>query len=312
MNPYPIELRTRVLSAREKGLSQQKVAELFSVSVRWIQHLERQQREEGNVQPRGHGGGRAKAVDAAGEKRLAEVLKQYPDATLEELKVQCDLDASLSSICRALSRMGWNRKKKTFRYAEQKRPDVAAERKAFRLTMPQLNAEDLVFLDESNAKTNMARLYGRAPDGQRVFDSVPDARYESVTMLSALTFTGVGPSLTYKGGTDVGAMLTYVRSLLLPTLTKRSVVLMDNLSSHKDDRVIEAIQSSGATVRFLPRYSPDFNPIEQMWSKVKTHLRSFAARTKACLDEAISYALRTVNEADAKGWIGEAGYITNT
>ena len=174
------------------------------------------------------------------------------------------------------------------------------------------DARKLVFLDESNAKTNMTRLYGRSPAGQRFYDSVPDGRYESVTMLPALTYAGAGPSLVYNGGTDVGTMLTYVKHLLSSILSAGMTVLMDNLSAHKNEQVVAAIEATGAEVVFIPRYSPEFNPIEEMWSKIKSKLRSFKARTRDFLDEAIGLALETVTESDAHGWFAHAGYSTNT
>ncbi len=120
-------------------------------------------------------------------------------------------------------------------------------------------------------------------------------------MLSALTYQGGGPSLVYNGGTDVGAMLTYVEQFLSPILSAGMTVLMDNLSTHKNERVVAAIEATGADVVFIPRYSPESNPIEEMWSKVKSKLRSFKARTRDFLDEAIGLALETVTPYDAHG-----------
>lgn len=312
MKPYPIELRIRVLKARDDGFTQVEVAGLFDVTVRWIQYLERQQREEGSVQPRPHGGGRKRTVSEQDEVKIAEFLRDQPDATIPEIQEACGLQTSSSSVSRALARMGYSRKRKTIRYSEQERPDVAAERKAFVSVIDSFDAKNLVFLDESNAKTNMTRLYGRSPIGQRVFDSVPDGRYQSVTVLSALTLEGVGPSLVYEGGTDIGVMLSYVQQVLAPSLSNDSIVLMDNLSSHKNHQVTEAIEATGASVKFLPRYSPEFNPIEEMWSKVKSMLRSFKERTKEGLYDAIGVALEAVTPTDALGWFAHAGYNTNT
>lgn len=154
----------------------------------------------------------------------------------------------------------------------------------------------------------MARLYGRAPSGQRVVDYVPDGRWESTTMLAALSCAGSCAALTYEGGTDVMTMLTFAEDVLAPTLGPGTIVAMDNLSSHKDPRVIAALEATGAEVWFIPRYSPDLNPIEHMWSKVKTFLRTVAARTKEALIAAIGDALRAVTGQDAVNWFAHCGY----
>lgn len=171
-----------------------------------------------------------------------------------------------------------------------------------------MNPKRFKFLDQSNAKTNMTRLYGRAPRGKRVVDHVPDGRWESLTMLAALGHDGTTVPMVYPGGTDVSAMQTFVERWLAPTLKSGDIVAMDNLSSHHHPEVVAAIEATGAEVWFLPRYSPDYNPIEQMWSKVKSHLRKAAARSKKALVHAIGRALKTITTQDAAGWFECAGY----
>lgn len=182
------------------------------------------------------------------------------------------------------------------------------ERQAWQEKVKGLDPSRFIFLDEANAKTTMTRLYGRGPLGMRVVDHVPDGRWESTTMLAGLAWEGAGPCLTYQGGTDIPTMLTYVKRLLVPVLRPRHIVVMDNLSSHKHRKVAAAIESTGAQVWFLPRYSPDFNPIERMWSKVKAYLRKVAARTKEALFKAIGEALATITAEDARNWTRHAGY----
>lgn len=154
----------------------------------------------------------------------------------------------------------------------------------------------------------MTRLYGRAVRGERVKDFVPDGRWSSTTMLAAMNWNGSGPCLTYSGGTDVPTMMAFVEQLLAPQLGPGDIVVMDNLSSHKHRDVLAAIQATGATVRLLPRYSPDLNPIEKMWSKVKAHLRKTAARTAEGLLEAIREALESITASDAQNWYRHCGY----
>jgi transposase len=165
-----------------------------------------------------------------------------------------------------------------------------------------------VFLDESHAKTTMTRRYGRAPRGERVVDHVPAGKYHSTTMLGALRQDGTVAAMVYEGGTDVAVMQAFAEGELRRILRPRDIVVMDNLSAHKDARVIAAIESAGAIGCYLPPYSPDFNPIEEMWSKVKEILRSVKARTAEALLDAIGMALRTVTATDAEGWFAHCGY----
>ena len=174
-----------------------------------------------------------------------------------------------------------------------------------------IGLDRFVFVDQTNAKTTMTRLYGRAPVGERVVDYVPDGRWESLTLVAALTHEGATAALTYEGGTDSATMLSFVEQVLVPTLKPGQIVVLDNLSSHKNADVIAAIRAAGADVWFLPRYSPDLNPIEGMWSKVKAWLRKTGARATDALIDAIGTALRQVTQRDAKGWFSHCGY-TNT
>lgn len=154
----------------------------------------------------------------------------------------------------------------------------------------------------------MTRLYGRAPRGERVVDYVPDGRWKSLTMLSALRYDGTTTTMVYEGGTDVAAMETFIETFLTAVIRPGDIVAMDNLSSHRNADVIEAIKALGVEVWFIPRYSPDFNPIEEMWSKVKTLLRKYAARSTRDLIKAIRTAMEAVTQQDAHGWYADAGY----
>ena len=167
----------------------------------------------------------------------------------------------------------------------------------------------LVFIDESGAKTSMTRLYGRAFGGKRAVDTTPHGHWSTTTMISALRFDGSTADMVLDGATDGAAFLAYVREILTPSLRRGDIVVMDNLAAHKMPAVTEAIEACGAEVRFLPPYSPDFNPIEKMWSKIKAHLRKVKARTKETLWQAIGEALKKVTASDALGWFESCGYI---
>ena len=154
----------------------------------------------------------------------------------------------------------------------------------------------------------MTRLRGRAPRGQRVHGSAPHGRWHVTTLLGALRLDGSTACMALEGATDSEVFATYVREVLGPTLKPGDIVIMDNLSPHKDAASLELIAQRGATVRFLPAYSPDLNPIEKMWSKVKGILRSLEARTEPALHEAIGQALSKVTSQDAMNWFASCGY----
>lgn len=186
--------------------------------------------------------------------------------------------------------------------------EIDRERQEWLHDIEDIPAERFVFLDESNAKTNMTRRYGRALRGERVVDYVPDARYESLTMLSALDHQGRTTCVVYEGGTDIPVMRLFAEEFLAPMLQPGQIVVMDNLSAHHDAGVVAALEATGAEVWFQPRYSPEFNPIEKMWSKVKARLRTIKARAKETLTKAIGEALEAVTPTDAANWFQSCGY----
>ena len=171
-----------------------------------------------------------------------------------------------------------------------------------------MHPEKLVFIDESGAKTNMTRLYGRAKAGHRAVDETPCGHWCTTTMISSVRLDGSTACMVVDGATTKDIFKAYVESILLPTLRPGDVVVLDNLSSHKNQEVRDLIESVGAELWFLPPYSPYLNPIEKMWSKIKAILRKFKARTEQALITAIAKALESVTAADANGWFQSCGY----
>jgi transposase len=174
-----------------------------------------------------------------------------------------------------------------------------------------MDTQRLVFIDESGAKTNMTRLYGRAKAGSRAADDTPSGHWGTTTMISSVRLDGSTACMVVDGATSKDVFRAYVEQILLPTLIEGDIVVLDNLSSHKNQEVRSLIESVGAELWFLPPYSPDLNPIEKMWSKIKSILRTLKARTEKELINAIAKALEAVNSSDAKGWFESCGY-TNT
>lgn len=194
--------------------------------------------------------------------------------------------------------------------AEQERPDVVAARAAFQAEIAAVPIEDLVFLDESGATTAMVRRYARAEGGRRAVGRVPAGHWTQLTILSVLSLSGLGATMTVNAPTDTDVFVAYVAQVLVPTLRPGQVVVLDNLGAHKAAAARALIEAAGCRLRFLPPYSPDFNPIEEAWSKLKTLLRTAGARTRDALDAAIRDALDRITAADARGWFGHCGYAT--
>jgi transposase len=157
-------------------------------------------------------------------------------------------------------------------------------------------------LDESGVTTAMTRLYGRRVDGRRIHESAPGGHWKILTILAAMRIGGINAAMTIEEATDADIFLAYVEHVLYPTLGIGDVVVMDNLSSHKVKGVRELIQARGAEVLYLPPYSPDLNPIEKAWAKIKQYLRSTRARSKEDLDQAITEALSLITADNAQAW----------
>ncbi|GHT92513.1 IS630 family transposase [Betaproteobacteria bacterium] len=169
-------------------------------------------------------------------------------------------------------------------------------------------ATRLVFLDESGVNTGMTRLYGRAVKHKRVIEAVPDARFHRTTILSSIRMDGTMVPFVFEGAKNGDLFQAHVSQWLAPSLKPGDIVVMDNLSSHKVSGVIEAIEAAGASVMFLPPYSPDLNPIELMWSKIKAILRKLKVRAKALLDDAIACAFNNISLSDISAWFKHDGY----
>jgi transposase len=182
-------------------------------------------------------------------------------------------------------------------------------RAAWRLVVAgQIDAERLVFVDEMGTNVSLSQLYAWSRKGERAFGSAPRNWGNNVTLLASITREGLGPCLAVEGATTREVFEAYLERVLAPTLVPGQVVVMDNLSAHKGERVRELIEQRGCELLYLPPYSPDFNPIEQAFSKVKGLMRAAEARTREALIEAMGVALSAVSARDARGFFGHCGY----
>jgi transposase len=192
--------------------------------------------------------------------------------------------------------------------AEQDRPDVAERRTLWRYWQGHLHPCRVVFLDETGADTKMTRRCGRAPRGQRLVDKVPHGHWKTTTLVAALRLTGLTAPLVVDGPINGDTFLAYVQQVLAPTLRPGDTVIMDNLSSHKKAGVREAIEAAGAQLVYLPPYSPDLNPIELAFAKLKTLLRQAAARTVEELEQVIEELLQQFTPQECQAYLRHCGY----
>jgi transposase len=198
--------------------------------------------------------------------------------------------------------------KKSLRASEQDRADIARRRRQWQERQGEVSASRLIFIDETWARTNMTRTHGRCPKGQRLVAKVPRGRHRTLTFVAALRCDGMLAPCLLDGPIDTESFLAWIEQFLLPALRPGNVVVMDNLSSHKDPAIRRAIRSAGAKLFYLPRYSPDLNPIEQAFSKLKTLLRKENARSFEAIEAAIATLLTKLTPAECRNFFTEAGY----
>ena len=307
MRPYSNDLRERVAAAvdHHEG-SLRQIARRFriglSTRVRWLGR----RHQTGSLDPKPHGGGRPQAVDARHAVVLRYLVRQQPDATLDELNARLGLGCSRMAIFRALLRGRISRKKKVLHAQDRDAPRTKRKRRDFRRRLAQVDPKAPVFVDETGATTAMTRLYGRAFIGERVEGAVP-GHWESVTMVSGVRLSGIVSPMAFVGAMDTPSFESYVEQILIPELHVGDVVVWDNLKPHQSRVARRSLRKVGARLIPLPPSSPDVTPIEKMDSKVKTILRTLAARTTTAVYAAMDIALKSVHGKDILGWFRSCG-----
>lgn len=199
-------------------------------------------------------------------------------------------------------------KKKTIVPSERDRASVSAAREQFALQIAAIPLHRLVFLDETGSHIAMTRTHARAPIGERAVGRIPRNRGVVSTVIGAIATRGLTALMTVEGGTSGAVFIRFVREHLAPKLRAGDVVVMDNLGAHHATGVREAIEAKGASVLYMPPYSPDLNPIELCWSKFKGVLRTFGARTRHELRQTVAMAAKFITPSDARGWFRHCGY----
>ncbi|MER8952776.1 IS630 family transposase [Mesorhizobium sp. M0833] len=304
------DLRSRVLKASDEGMSARQAAARFGVGVssaiRWIARA-----KIGELAPRPQGRRRASSLDAH-EAFIVGLIEERKDITLNEmverLVAEQSVRISRSALSAWLRGHGWTFKKKSAHALEQGRLDILKRRRDWFDGQLDLDPAKLVFIDETGLSTKMARLRGRAPRGERCRAGVPHGHWKTTTFTGALRLTGMTAPFVYDGAMNGNVFLAYVEQVLVPTLSEGDVVVMDNLPAHKATGVRDAIEAAGASLLYLPPYSPDFNPIENAFAKLKALLRAKAEKTIKALWDAVGAIVDLFTPAECANYFKAAGY----
>ena len=284
---------------------------MFKVSVssaiRWTQRFQ----ETGGWQAKPTGGDRRSRAIEAHKDWLLALVAQEPDLTLMEIRGRLAVDkgfaASVSALWRFFERHGISFKK-TLHAAEQDRQDVKAARQEWREKQPSIDPAKLVFIDETGASTNMTRLRGRAPKGERLIGKAPHGHWKLTTFIAALRHDRITAPMVIDCPMNGEIFLAYVLTFLVPTLSRGDIVVMDNLPVHKVAGVVKTIEAVGAQVLYLPPCSPDLNPIEQMFAKLKALLRKAKERTIDDLWDRIGQLLNQFSATECANYLGHSAY----
>jgi len=307
--PYSLDLRERVVALIEAGASRHEAAERFEVSassaIRWMQRLV----QSGTVAAKPIGGSTSPLE--AHRDWFFQLIAEHPDITLDEIVVAMKrqgIPGRRGAVWRFFQRHKITVKKKSMRAAEQERADVMRARRRWMREQGLFDPARLVFVDETATSTNMARLRGRSARGERVIDHVPQGKWQTLTFVAGLRHDGMVAPLVIDGPMTGAHFLAYLEQCLLPTLKLGDVVVIDHLKAHCVAGVRELIKAAGATLRYLPQYSPDLDPIELAFAKFKALLRKAAARCVRALWHRIGAILPTFTPQECANYFRHAGY----
>jgi len=309
--PYSRDLRDRVVAVVASGRPCRAVAAQFGVSVASVVKWSQRWRATGSAAAKPMGGRRP--LRLAGERAwLLARIAEKPDLTLRAVVAELaerGTPASYGAVWRFLAREGISFKK-NLHASEQARADIARRRARWKMHQGRLDPRRLVFLDETWAKTNMTRRYGRCSRGARLVAKVPHGRWRTVTFLAALRHDRIAAPCVLDGPINGTSFCAYIEQFLVPSLSPGDIVIMDNLGSHKGKAVRRLIRSAGAKLFFLPRYSPDLNPIEQVFAKLKTLLRKTDPRTIEATWRSIGDLLGCFTPQECANYLANAGYAS--
>src|SRR5437762_1038680 len=309
--PYSKDLRDRVVGSVAGGRSCRATAALFGVSVASVVKWSQRYRATGSAAAYRMGGRRPRRLTGERDWLLARIAEK-PDLTLRAVVAELaarGLAASYGAVWRFFAREGITFKK-SLHAAEQDRADVARRRARWKKYQSRLDPKRLVFIDEIWAKTNMTRHHGRCARGARRLATVPYGRWRTLTFLAALRCDRIDAPCVIDGPINGLSFRAYVEQFLVPALTAGDIVIMDNLGSHKRETIRRLIRAAGAKLFFLPPYSPDLNPIEQVFAKLKTLLRKADERTSEATWKRIGALLDHFTPQECANYLVNAGYAS--
>lgn len=309
--PYSLDLRERVVGAVEAGASCRAVAARFGVAVSTVVKWSQRKRAIGSVAP-GKVGGHRRPVLEPHRDFIVERIHQEPHLTLHRLKDELaaqGIKVSHNTVWTFLRREGLRFKKPLFAL-EQARADVARHRKRWKAWQGQLDPHRLVFIDETWIRTNMAPLRGWGPKGRWLKGFAPHARWHTLTFVGALRCDRLTAPCVFDGPLNGACFCAYVEQVLVPTLRPGDIVVMDNLGSHKSKAVREAVRAAGARLWFLPKYSPDLNPIEQAFAQIKHWMRLAQKRSVDDIWPKLGYLVATIKPDQCANYFENAGYAS--
>ncbi len=310
--PYSADLRTRDAAAIAEGETCRSIAERFDIAPSTVVKWSKRVRETGSPAPAEFGGYRTCILEPHRAFILDEINK-VPHLTLHGLKdllATRGIMVSLDTVWHFLRREGQSFKKTIFA-TEQQRPDVVRRRERWQRARPHLDPGRLVFIDETWIKTNMAPIRGWGQKGKRLLSFAPDGRWHTLTFLAALRINALTEPCVVAGPINGAIFRGYVEQFLVPTLRPGDIVVLDNLGSHRSRAIRTAILDVGAKLAFLPPYSLDLNPIEQVFAKVKHWMRMAQARTVDAIHECVAKLVADVSQSECESYLRNAGYASS-
>lgn len=315
MAAYSVDFRAKIVAAYEEGkTSIRKVAERFMVSKGVVQRLIKQNAITGDITPRKPGG--AKPSQLVGqEQAIAKMVGEHPDWTLQQycdhLAAQTEITVSISVMCRYLQQQNLTLKKKTFRSTQAITDEGQQKRLDYWRRIRGVDPDNLIFIDEMGVLLGLESTCSRSLKGQRAYTLKPFYRGTKITVIGAITNQGVLAMQTMPGSMKGDDFRTFMQNQVVPKLELGKVVVMDNLPAHKVKGIEEMITATGARVEYMSPYSPDFNPIEMLWSQLKAFLRRFAPKALETIDKLLNIAMLLSFPQHFQNWFTYCCYCTS-
>ena len=316
MKAYSLDLRQKIVDAYAEGnISQRQLAKQFRVALSFIEKLLKQHRETGSIAPKQRIEQTPTKLNTEQLTVLEQLVKENNDATLDELRYQLEQKTGIligrSTVDRMLTKLNLTVKKKRFIRRKKQVNGCFRSRVEFWQVIRGILAKDLIFIDESGINLALTRLFARAPKGKRSLGARPQKRGKNVSLIGAIGINGLITQVSLLGATDGLTFEAFIAQRLVPKLWAGAWVLMDNCSIHKGKEIEALITKAGAKLIYFPPYSPDFSPIENCWSKIKSVLRSIGARSYPDLAKAIEKAFEQVSLQDIQNWFTHCCYCTS-